>query len=161
MLMSIDSFIQESRSVSTDCFPHYTRRYVTVKNLVRDVLCSTDGYDSEADGYVYVLKCEFQLYNDIYYYIGCVTKGDLESRISGHVTERYFEAPVRYEDVMLLGDIRDYSDEYVILDVIDVDSYCKGDKEYSVFKKTILNKEREKSYQVAIDKNTTNIIGGK
>lgn len=159
--MSIDSFIDESRSIETDCFPHYTRRHITVKNLVRDVLYDIQSYESEADGYIYVLKCEFQLYNSIYYYIGCVTKGDLVSRISDHVTERYFEAPVRCEGVTVLGDIRDYPDNYVVLDVIDVDSYYKDSKEYTIFKKMLLNKEREKSYQVAIDKDTTNVIGGK
>lgn len=159
--MSIDSFINSSMVADIDSFPEYSDAYTSVKGLVKNILEDIDGYDVNADGYVYVLECEFMLYNHTYYYIGAVYKGQLYGRIANHATGCSFEAPVRQERTTVLGNVSNHIDSYIVTDIESVDSYYNEGLEFDTFKKLIRNEERKKSYRIAIEKDTTNVIGGK
>lgn len=118
-----------------------------------------EALDQEAEGYVYVIKLR-RSDNKLYYYVGSVTSGikGLKKRMRSHNRlNGECSAPVRVNGrEVLLGkrdDVR--KAEYEFLGVESIEPVYNDENRH------IREIERRKSIEVALDKNTKNVLGGK
>lgn len=109
------------------------------------ILDSFDEYKSSTDAYIYSLKA-WDYESDIWFYIGMSTEGScIRSRLEGHFKNNIHSTACRIPDIDKLK-------------VDDIFRYDVSDKDSNNF---LRQKEREKSFEKAIEENTTNILGGR
>lgn len=99
-------------------------------------LTDIDGYQGEDHHYIYVLKGT-KTSTDEWYYIGQTTR--LSNRIATHIKDGCGPSYVSM-------DVTD------IIELNTIDNYDKED---------MRNAERSKAYEIAIEKNTTKVCGGR
>lgn len=118
-----------------------------------------EALDKQAEGYVYVIKLR-RSDEKLFYYVGSVTSGidGLKKRMRSH--ERLngeCSAPVRVNGrEVLLGkrdDVR--KGEYEFVGVEEIEPVYNDEKRH------IRELERKKAVEVAFDRDTTNVLGGK
>jgi len=119
--------------------------------------------DKEADHHIYTLRMKRIIDDEEYYYVGSTP--DVEQRMEIHKRRNGdFSKPtvsfITGEDVMLGKDHKLSSD--IDIRLIDVYSMYKieGESKFH-FNGRIRQKERVKALEIAIDKNTVNVLGGR
>lgn len=119
-----------------------------------------DGYDSTADGYVYVLQVDLD--GEEAYYVG-QTVNPIR-RLKNYIIGK---PRARWNKQTPFGKVSTNRDEYTniscsVVDVLYVVSMYKGEGESEeTFRRRRLERERKESFTVALDKNTTNVFGGR
>lgn len=109
---------------------------------------------------IYVLECVRHSDGEIFYYVGSVVDMEVDERIQLHVYDYGdFSAPRdtgRYSKMMPKGEV----DFWIIPH--EKEHIEEDDKlDSKEFKRKILELERQKMLSLAIEKNTTNILGGR
>lgn len=115
-----------------------------------------DGFTDDAEGYIYVLELTRELKGSTYYYVGLSTVHPLK-RISDHSKDMVgVSKPVEYEDGM--DRMESGAGERYTLDSVErIESYIGfGSNLHAMLR----DKEREMSYKIAIQYDTTNVLGG-
>lgn len=148
----------------------------------RSFMENVDRFEPNADAYIYVVVLKRPLDQSMWYYIGKAEGEDgLKRRLSSHVKKFDNSRPVRFhdEDVLKGGSAKHYittTETYravgidrvksIDYDKINFDSDREGKAGTSHARSDQLKgyrkeQERKMAYQVAIDYETTNVLGGK
>lgn len=115
-----------------------------------------NGFTEEAAGYVYVIEVERESTGDIFYYVGNSVQHPCH-RISSHSKGMaQTSKPVEYKDG-LDRMVPGCQERYMVEDVERIVSFIgEGDH----LEPMLLEQEREMSYKIAIEYDTTNVLGG-
>lgn len=122
--------------------------YINRKDIISLIIDWFD-IDMEADGYIYVIVFLNKTNMDRWYYVGSTTS--LRRRINDHLKHNGDFKVSRYLDKINLQ----------LKGILSIDGYnMLSTHTDDYFNEILFEKEREKSYQLALDYETTNIMGG-
>lgn len=115
-------------------------------------------YLSGFDGYVYVLEVERRSDAEMFYYVGSTT--DILNRYDAHFKQDgAFSAPVPTDHGARMAPAAEH--EYEIVAFEDVEVIHQRDETDAEFKARLRNRERERFAEIAREKDTTNVLGGR
>jgi hypothetical protein len=127
----------------------------------REFMSEVDGFSPGADAYVYAVVLVRVLDGTTWYYVGETTSGEdgLEGRLEKHIRGE-MKKPVRQNetDVLDTGVPKDTTDTYVTLGVERIEAISM-DPEW-LLKARTSERERKMAYEIALEKQTTNVLGG-
>jgi hypothetical protein len=119
-----------------------------------------DGFEPDADAYVYTVGLVRRRDNTRWYYVGQTTGGEegLESRLKKHVRGKMTKT-VRRDGIDVLDSplAEDTTEAYVVIGIERTEPVSVND---GLQRARVLEREREMAYEVAIEKETTRILGG-
>lgn len=127
---------------------------------IREALDSCDGYEPDADGYVYVLNFERQSDNERYVYVGS-TEQELVERISCHRSESgAFTAPKQVNGVMVKVPRHRHRSE--IVEIVEVHSLYVDDYDVSdeMFGGVVGWYEKRRHNELVLEYGPDSIAGG-
>lgn len=139
-----------------DISEDYTGKYEDVIDAQLDAI----DVNSDADGHVYTLMCESANIDDTFYYIGSCESGRVYDRLVQHMkVGGHFSAITRIGGA---GYIKPYNDvEFEDILIIDIMSFhIRDDESASEFKSRLRAEECVRRNEVAIDFDTTCVLGG-
>jgi len=127
----------------------------------RDFMNGVDGFSPEADAYVYAVGLVRVLDGTTWYYVGETASGEegLKNRIKKHIRGK-MKKPVRRDgtdvlDGTLTGDT---TDTYTAIGVERAETVSMESE--TLQRARTLEREREIAYEIALEKQTTNVLGG-
>lgn len=127
---------------------------------LREEIESMESYDDDADSYVYVVELERDD-GEIFFYVGMTI--DIFDRMRSHVSNpAKRHTPIAGPEHEYLMSV-DFGDEiYDFNCVVEVESYSKREIQFEDnFKEFVREQERKRSFELAIEHDTTNILGGR
>lgn len=122
------------------------------ESRINDTLQDVDGYAKDADGYVYVLKFIRTEDDETFYYVGMTT--NLKSRVLTHTSEFRARKPLATDEGVRYSSAEG---SYEFQEIERVVSFRNRGRMRDVLK----NKEREMAFEIALEYETTNVLGGK
>ncbi|WP_336339426.1 hypothetical protein [Haloarcula brevis] len=134
--------------------------WVRSKAALREQLKKYPGFEAGYEHYLYVLEFEREDHEDPYYYVGKTSSGEdgLFQEIQRRARNPFtFQRPIDFKGFDVLTTHR--KDEYNIIDIERIKTLnnppeAMGDE--------FANEgERKLAYQISIEYNTTNVLGGK
>jgi hypothetical protein len=127
----------------------------------REFMSEVDGFSPGADAYVYAVVLVRVLDGTTWYYVGETTSGEdgLEGRLEKHIRGE-MKKPVRQNetDVLDTGVPKDTTDTYVTLGVERIEAISMDPER--LLKARTSERERKMAYEIALEKQTTNVLGG-
>lgn len=127
----------------------------------REFMSEVDGFEPGAEAYVYAVILKRELDETKWYYVGQTTSGEegLKSRLKKHVRGEMTKT-VRREGMDVLDSplSEDTNDAYAVLGVERAEPISVENE--SLQKARVLERERKMAYEIAIEKETTRVLGG-
>ena len=128
---------------------------------LREFMSDVDGFDHSADAYVYSVVLIRRMDGTEWYYVGQTTSGEegLKGRLRKHIRGE-MKKPVRRNGIDVL-DTRvpeNTTDTYATIGVERVESILVDSEE--LLEARTLERERKTAYEIALEKQTTNVLGG-
>lgn len=121
---------------------------------------TVDGFEPGADAYVYTVGLVRRRDDTRWYYVGQTTGGEegLESRLRKHVRGEMTKT-VRRDGMDVLDSPleEDTSEAYVVIGIERAEPVSVDDE---LRRARVLEREREMAYEVAVEKETTRVLGG-
>lgn len=127
----------------------------------REFMAEVDGFDPDADAYVYAVVLRRKRDETRWYYVGQTTNGEegLHSRFVTHVRGKMTKTVQRKGiDVLDSTLAEDTSDAYVVIGVERAEPVSVESD--SLEKARVLERECEMAYEIAIEHKTTRVLGG-
>jgi len=139
--------------------------YHSKNNVIEDIVTNgienVDGYDNDADAHIYVLKIE--IYEKEVFYVG--QSRNVKRRITTHASRTpkisLYEKTNNGNAMLPKSETISKGDANVIDILYLVPMYKEDSEDNILFNRRVLEKERKESYSLAIEKNTTDVFGGK
>lgn len=127
----------------------------------REYMNEVDGFSPGADAYVYAVVLVRVLDDTTWYYVGETTSGEngLKSRIKKHIRGK-MKKPVRGNETDVLDGTltEDTTDTYTTIGVERAEPVSMGTE--TLQNARTLERERKMAYEIALEKQTTNVLGG-
>jgi hypothetical protein len=128
---------------------------------LREFLSEVDGFEPEAEAYVYAVALVRRRTGTRWYYVGQTMNGEdgLEARFRKHIRGEMTKT-VRRDGIDVLDSplSEDTTDTYVATGVERVEPVSVEIEPLQDAR--VLERERKMAYEVAIDNETTNVLGG-
>jgi hypothetical protein len=135
-------------------------RWISSRDALKQKLSDFNGFIPNHTHHLYVLEFSRDGYEEPYFYVGNTNSGDdglfQEIRRRGR-NPFSIQRPVEYEGVDVLTTHR--KDEYTVVDIERIETLI--DPPDAMGKEYSNNGERRLAYEVAIEYNTTKVLGGK
>jgi hypothetical protein len=127
----------------------------------REFITEVDGFSPGADTYVYAVVLVRVFDETTWYYVGETASGEegLENRIEKHIRGK-MKKPVRRSGTDVLDGTfpEDTTDTYTVIGVEQAEPVSMETE--TLQRARTLERERKMAYEIALEKQTTNVLGG-
>lgn len=127
----------------------------------REFMMDVDGFEPGANAYVYAIVLKRQADETYWYYVGETTDGEngLKSRFETHL-KCGMSKPVRYNGLEVIdGALPEAVDHSYVVIGVDRAEPVSPEQEYLLDARDA-ERERQMAYEIAIEKETTRVLGG-